>query len=296
MQKVSLVLSSGGARGYSHIAAIEELIKAGYYIESISGSSMGALIGGLYACGKMQEYKEWVETLKFIDVAKLLDFSFKGDGFIGGSKVFEVIENMIGDVKIEDLPISFTAVATDIISQKEVWFQKGRLLDALRASIAIPTVFTPKKIGKKYFVDGAVLNPLPIAPTISDDTDLTIAVNVNSKNRQNSFMIKKSKKKDKKEKALFAKFESKVNNMIEKKKDNDLENIGILSIMTRSIDAMQKILTEYKIAGYSPDLVINIPGNSFEFYEFHKAKEIIEYARNIVKQDITKLQNTQILQ
>ena len=292
MQKVSLVLSSGGARGYSHIAAIEELIKAGYSIESISGSSMGALIGGLYACGKMQEYKEWVETLKFIDVAKLLDFSFKGDGFIGGSKVFEVIENMIGDVKIEDLPISFTAVATDIINQKEVWFQKGRLLDALRASIAIPTVFTPKKIGKKYFVDGAVLNPLPIAPTISDDTDLTIAVNVNSKNRQNSFATKKSKKIGKKEKTLFAKFESKVNNMIEKKKDNDLENIGILSIMTRSIDAMQKILTEYKIAGYSPDLVINIPGNSFEFYEFHKAKEIIEYARNIVKQDITKLQNT----
>ena len=292
MKKISLVLSSGGARGYAHIAAIEELVKAGYSIESISGSSMGALIGGLYACGKMQEYKEWVETLKFLDVAKLLDFSFKGNGFIGGSKVFEVIEKMIGDINIEDLPISFTAVATDIISQKEVWFQKGRLLDALRASIAIPTVFTPKKIGQKYFVDGAVLNPLPIAPTISDGTDFTIAVNVNSKNRQNSFTTDlKSKKIDKKEKTLFSKFESKVNNMVEKKKDDNFKDMGILSIMTRSIDAMQKILTEYKIAGYSPDLVINIPGNSFEFYEFHKAKEIIEYARKIVKNDIKQLQN-----
>ena len=292
MKKISLVLSSGGARGYAHIAAIEELTKAGYIIESISGSSMGALIGGLYACGKMQEYKEWVETLKFIDVAKLLDFSFKGDGFIGGSKVFEVIEKMIGDVKIEDLPISFTAVATDIINQKEVWFQKGKLLDAIRASIAIPTIFTPKKIGKKYFVDGSVLNPLPIAPTISDNTDLTIAVNVNARSKQNHVAnIKESKNIEKKDKTMFSGFESRINNMIEKKKSGDIKDMGILNIMTRSIDAMQKILTEYKIAGYSPDMVINIPGNSFEFYEFHKAKDIIEYARNIVKNDIKKLQS-----
>ena len=293
MKKLSLVLSSGGARGYAHIAAIEELTKAGYIIESISGSSMGALIGGLYACGKMQEYKEWVETLKFIDVAKLLDFSFKGNGFIGGSRVFEVIEKMIGDVKIEDLPISFTAVATDIINQKEVWFQKGKLLDAIRASIAIPTIFTPKKIGKKYFVDGSVLNPLPIAPTISDNTDLTVAVNVNARSKQNHVVnIKESKNIEKKDKTMFSGFESRINNMIEKKKSGDVKDMGILNIMTRSIDAMQKILTEYKIAGYSPDMVINIPGNSFEFYEFHKAKDIIEYARNIVKNDIKKLQNS----
>ena len=273
MKKLSLVLSSGGARGYAHIAAIEELTKAGYIIESISGSSMGALIGGLYACGKMQEYKEWVETLKFLDVAKLLDFSFKGDGFIGGSKVFQYIEKMVGDIKIEDLPISFTAVATDIVNQKEVWFQKGKLLDAIRASIAIPTIFTPKKIGKKYFVDGSVLNPLPIAPTISDNTDFTIAINVNARSKQDLAVNSKNNK-----------------NRV-KKKSKDEEDMGILQIMTRSIDAMQKILTEYKIAGYSPDMVINIPGNSFEFYEFHKAKEIIEYARNIVKNDIKNLQN-----
>ena len=270
-KKISLVLSSGGARGYAHIAAIEELIKAGYIIESISGSSMGALIGGLYACDKMQAYKDWVMTLKFLDVAKLLDFSFRGNGFIGGSKVFEVIEKMIGEVKIEDLPISFTAVATDIVNQKEVWFQKGKLLDAIRASIAIPTIFTPKKIGNKYFVDGSVLNPLPIAPTISDNTDLTIAINVNARSKQDSAVNSHNDKK------------------IEKKNSKNEIDMGILKIMTRSIDAMQKILTEYKIAGYSPDMVINIPGNSFEFYEFHKANEIIEYARNIVKNDIKKL-------
>lgn len=289
--RISLVLSSGGARGYAHIAAIEELTKAGYEIKSISGSSMGALIGGLYACGKMDEYKKWVMTLKFLDVAKLLDFSLKGDGFIGGSKVFEVIEKMISDTKIEDLPISYTAVATDIIDQKEVWFQKGKLLDAIRASIAIPTIFTPKKIENRYFVDGSVLNPLPIAPTISDDTELSIAVNVNARSKHNHIVdIKTSHKKiEKQDKNLLSKFENKINNLIEKKKTTSSQDMGILNIMTRSIDAMQKILTEYKIAGYSPDIVINIPGNSFEFYEFHRAKDIMDYARIIIKDEISKI-------
>jgi NTE family protein len=172
---ISLVLGSGGARGYAHIGVIEELLEHGYEIKSISGSSMGALIGALYACGKLQVYKEWVLALDLLDVAKLIDFSFTGTGVIQGDKVFHVIEEMIGDIMIEDLPIPFTAVATDLIKQKEVWIQKGRLVDAIRASIAIPTVFTPKKITERYLIDGGVLNPLPIAPTVSDDTDMTIS-------------------------------------------------------------------------------------------------------------------------
>ncbi len=293
MKKISLVLSSGGARGYAHIAAIEELIKAGYEIKSISGSSMGALIGGLYACGKMDEYKKWVMSLKFIDIAKLLDFTFKGDGFIGGNKVFEVIEEMISDVKIEDLPISYTAVATDIIEQKEVWFQKGKLLDAIRASIAIPTVFTPKKIRDKYFVDGSVLNPLPIAPTISDDTDMIVAVNVNARSKHAHLANKKIVKKiEKNDKNFLNKFENKIGTLIQKKKINTIQDMGILNIMTRSIDTMQKILTEYKIAGYSPDLIINIPGNLFDFYEFHKAEEIMEYARVIIREKYLTINNS----
>ena len=179
IKRISLVLGSGGARGYAHIGVIEELEKNGYEIASISGSSMGALIGALYACGKLQEYKEWVLSLDFLDVAKLLDLSLSKTGFIQGDKVFSIIEKMIGDVLIEELPIKYTAVATDIVRQKEVWIQKGRLLDAIRASIAIPSVFTPKKIGSRYLIDGGVLNPLPIAPTISDDTNLTIAVSLN---------------------------------------------------------------------------------------------------------------------
>jgi NTE family protein len=177
-QTLSLVLGSGGARGYAHIGVIEELLAQGYEIGSVSGSSMGALIGGLYASGKLEEYKEWVLGLDLLDVAKLIDFSFTRTGMIRGDKVFAVMETMIGNVMIEDLPIPFTAVATDLMKQKEVWMQKGKLVDAIRASIAIPTIFTPKQMGERHLVDGGVLNPLPIAPTVADDTDLTIAVNL----------------------------------------------------------------------------------------------------------------------
>jgi len=156
-QTISLVLGSG-ARGYTHIGVIEELELQGYDIVSISGSSMGALIGALYACGKLEEFKEWVLTLDMLDVVKLIDFSLTGEGIIQGDKVFQVIEEMIGDVMIEDLPISYTAVATDIMKQKEVWIQKRKLLDAVRASIAIHSIFTPKEIDGRYLIDDGVLS------------------------------------------------------------------------------------------------------------------------------------------
>jgi len=122
-KNISLVLGSGGARGYAHIGIIEVLEDYGYEIKSIAGSSMGALIGGLYACGKLDAYKEWVLTLDVLDVLKLLDFTIGKIGFIKGDRVFSIMEEMIGENNIEDLPISFTAVATDLTTQKEVWLQ-----------------------------------------------------------------------------------------------------------------------------------------------------------------------------
>ena len=149
MKSISLVLGSGGARGYAHIGIIEVLEDYGYEIKSIAGSSMGALIGGLYACGKLDVYKEWVLTLDVLDVLKLLDFTIGKIGFIKGDRVFSIMEEMIGENNIEDLPIAFTAVATDLTTQKEVWLQRGNLGVAVRASIAIPTIFTPVEIKNK---------------------------------------------------------------------------------------------------------------------------------------------------
>ena len=179
-KSVSLVLGSGGARGLAHIGVINWLDENGYEINSISGSSMGALIGGIYAAGELQTYTDWVTKLEKMDVLRLLDFSFGEGGLIKGERIINVLRELIGNHKIEDLPCSFTAVASDLENQKEVWLNKGPLFDAIRASIAIPSIFTPVEYRGKRLVDGGLLNPIPIAPTLKDKTDMTIAVNLSA--------------------------------------------------------------------------------------------------------------------
>jgi len=287
-KRVSLVLGSGGARGYTHIGVIEELEKNGYVIESISGSSMGALIGGLYACGKLQEYKEWVLGLDILDIAKLLDFSFLSGGMMQGDKVFHKIQEMVGEVNIEDLPIKYTAVATDLVKQKEVWLQKGDLLDAIRASIAIPTIFTPKKINNRYLIDGGVLNPLPIAPTVSDDTDITIAVNLNAYNAK-KYDIKIPKKEIEREnrwQEIFFELKQKAGNFFEKESKSEFDEMNMFAIVGKTIDIMQNSVLECKMAGYSPDIMINIANDACDFYEFNRAYEMIEFGRVATKEKL----------
>ena len=288
MKTISIVLGSGGARGYVHIGVIEELLEHGYEIKSISGSSMGALIGGLYACEKLNEFKTWVLTLDLFDVAKLVDFSFTTTGVIQGDKVFAVIEEMIGDVMIEELPIPFTAVATDLIRQKEVWIQKGRLVDAIRASVAIPTIFTPKQINERYLIDGGVLNPLPIAPTVADDTDSTIAVNL-SANISKEYKIhipKKEREKENGMQEIFFEMAQKAEKLFAREKKTTFDKMGMFDIMGRTIDIMQNAVLDCKMAGYSPDIIIGIPNDACGFYEFNRAYEIIELGRMMTKEQL----------
>ena len=167
-KSISLVLGAGGARGLAHIGAIQWLSDNGYEIRSIAGSSMGALVGGIYAMRKLQVYEQWVSALERVDVLRLLDFSFSRAGLFKGDRIMAVLRKLIGDCAIEDLDISFTAVATDVASGKEVWLRQGKLFDAIRASIATPLIFTPFSRGGQRLVDGSLVNPLPIAPTLSD--------------------------------------------------------------------------------------------------------------------------------
>jgi len=288
---ISLVLGSGGARGYAHIGVIEELEKSGYEIASVSGSSMGALIGGLYACGKLQAYKKWVLGLDLFDVAKLVDFSFTGTGIIQGEKVFDVIEEMVGDVLIEDLPIPFTAVATDLIRQKEVWLQKGKLVDAIRASIAIPTIFTPKKIGDRHLIDGGILNPLPIAPTVADDTQMTIAVNL-SANIAKTYQIEIPREEQEKASGMqevFLEMARKAEKIFSREKTNNFDEMDLFDIVGHTIDIMQNAIMESKMAGYTPDIIIGIPNNACGFYEFNKGYELIELGKLIAKEQLGEL-------
>jgi len=282
---VSLVLGSGGARGYAHIGVIETLEKEGYEIKSISGSSIGALIGGLYAAGKLDVYKEWVLSLDFIDTLKLLDISLSQGGIVNIDAVYNKIEKMIGEIKIEALPIKYMAVASDIKNHKKIWFKKGKLIDAIRASIAIPTVFTPVIKNDMILVDGGVLDPLPIDSVSSDETDLTIAVNLNA-NIPNTYKIESPEKE---ENNIY----QKTMQLVDKAKqvigtDTSIEKppIDILYILNESLDATQNLIVENILKEYQPDVMIEIPKDACETYEYDKAYEMIEIGKRATKESL----------
>lgn len=174
--RIALALGSGGARGYAHIGAIEVLTERGFDIVAVAGSSMGALVGGLYAAGKLDEYTDWARSLNQLDVVRLLDLSLSAPGAIRAEKVVAVVRELLDDALIEDLPIPYTAVATDLVARKEVWFQKGLLDVAIRASIAIPGVITPVMLNGRLLADGGVMDPVPIAPMASVHADATIGI------------------------------------------------------------------------------------------------------------------------
>jgi len=282
---ISLVLGSGGARGYAHIGVIEVLEKQGYEIKSISGSSIGALIGGLYAAGKLDAYKEWVLSLDFIDTLKLLDISLSHGGIVNIDSVYKKIEEMIGGIKIEDLPIKYTAVASDIKHQKKIVFKEGKLIDAIRASIAIPTVFTPVIEKDMILVDGGVLDPLPIASVSSDGTDLTVAVNLNANIPQTYTM----ENPENEENELY----KKTMQIVDKAKqaigtDNAIEKppIDIFYILSKSLDATQNLIVENTLKEYQPDLMIEIPKDACETYEYDKAYEMIEIGKRATEKSL----------
>ena len=280
MKKIALVLGSGGARGYAHIGVIEELQKH-FEIIAISGASMGALVGGLYGAGGLEAYKEWVLNLDVIDVMKLLDFSWDRRGLVGGERVMKRLYEILGDIKIEELPIAYTAVATDLKKHREVWFQKGSLLEAIRASISIPSFFTPVEKGGLLLVDGGVLNPLPVAPTMATPADITIAVSLLGKEEEISLEIPKEiKEKESKLQSLVDEALQKARLLFEDREYH------LFDIVDMTIEAMQKTLLSYRLGGYPPDILIEIPQNIAGTLDFHKAFEIIEIGRQKAKEVI----------
>ena len=177
-KRVALALGSGGARGYAHIGVINELRDRGYEVVGIAGSSMGALVGGVYAAGSLDEFTEWAQTLTQRTMLRLLDPSISAAGVLRAGKILDAVRDMLGDAAIENLPIPFTAVATDLISGKSVWLQRGPVDDAIRASIAIPGIVAPHVLDGRLLADGGILDPLPMAPIAAVNADLTIAVSL----------------------------------------------------------------------------------------------------------------------
>lgn len=175
---MALALGSGGARGYAHIGVIEALRERGYDIVGVSGSSMGALVGGLHAAGRLDEFSEWAKSLTQRTILRLLDPSISAAGVMRAGKILDAVRDILGPVAIEDLRIPYTAVATDLLAGKSVWFQRGPLDEAIRASIAIPGVIAPHAVDGGLLADGGILDPLPMAPLSAVNADLTIAVNL----------------------------------------------------------------------------------------------------------------------
>lgn len=180
---IALVLGSGGARGYAHIGVIDELLDRGHRIVSVAGCSMGSLIGGLYAAGALDEFRDFTLTLRRTDVFRLADITVSGPGLFKTTRLMDRLHGMIGDVRIEDLPIPYTAVATDLTNHREVWFHDGPLLTAIRASIAIPTAITPVVFRDRLLADGGILNPLPLDASSHFISDATVAVSLFGRDR-----------------------------------------------------------------------------------------------------------------
>jgi len=345
---VALVLGSGGARGYAHVGAIEVLEERGYKIVAISGCSMGALVGGIYAAGKLREFKDWATGLDRFDIFRLLDVSFSSPGAIRGEKVFSVVRDLIGDTLIENLPIDYTAVATDLLHHKEVWFQEGLLRQAIRASVAIPSLLTPEIVKGRVLVDGGLLNPLPIIPTISSHADLIVAVNLshydpkveeryydmtevkadhgleewmgqvwqkaaqlfdkdarekvsavldrrdkNSESQINENNDGKQKDSENQDEtvAVDTKVESSSNVKSSIVKKERILTLGKFDAINMAFEAMQSSLTQYKLAGYPPDILINISKSVCLSFDYHKAPELIQVGREVTAKTLDNFEN-----
>ena len=179
-QKVALVLSMGGARGIAHIGVIEELLRHNFEITSIAGSSMGAMVGAMYASGKMEECKEWLYSWDKRKMWELADITLSRDGLVKGDRFINELKQIIPDMNIEDLPVPYVAMATDIVRDQEVRFDRGSLHEAIRASISIPMLFRPLRKDGMVLIDGGILNPLPLAHVKRIEGDILIAVDVNA--------------------------------------------------------------------------------------------------------------------
>ncbi|MCP8465809.1 patatin-like phospholipase family protein [Pseudomonas sp. ZM23] len=338
-KQIALVLGSGGARGYAHIGVIEEIERRGYEIVCIAGCSMGSVIGGIYAAGKLAEYRDWVESLDYLDVLRLLDVSFRL-GAIRGERVFGKIHEILGEIDIENLPIPYTAVATDLTNQQEIWFQEGCLHQAMRASAAIPSLFTPVMQGTRMLVDGGLLNPLPIVPVVSTHADLIVAVNLNATNQRQyslpvierppalkgrfdavigslssklSFFRRQGGENETPPELLADALLHPVPALAEEPAEPEMQQpaaapqakgsprsasgsrviessspASLLELVNQSFEVMQTSLAQYKIAGYPPDILINVPKRVCRFFEFYKAPELIALGRQIASDTLDR--------
>lgn len=302
-KRIALVLGAGGARGIAHVGVIQAIEARGYQVAGIAGASMGSLVGGIYAAGRLQEYSDWARGLQRSDVLRLLDFVYGFPGLIRGDRVIGALRELVGEHLIEDLPMPYVAVATDLASQREVWLTRGKLFDAIRASIAIPMIFTPAHVDGRELVDGGLLSPVPIAATRAMHVDRVIAVDVNGPVRWMNTALEPRHEEidarhgDDEEPAedatagglrermasIWDGIASTVTPAREGKANGNgngnAKSRGVMDLMSRSLDTMQAHMARVQVAQDPPDLLIQMSRDVATFYEFWRAEELIEEGR-----------------
>lgn len=311
--RVALVLGGGGARGYAHIGVVQVLEEADVEVVAIAGSSMGALVGGLFAAGKLQEFTDWSLGLNRFKVLRLFDVSLSSPGTIRGERVFGVISEMLEDRVIEDLLIDYTAVAVDLLAYRELWFREGPLDIAIRASSAMPSLFAPVALNGRLLVDGGVLNPVPVAATGGSSADCTIAVSLYGRAPGPAMESTAPRaEEDWSDKLggpagrwfddhLRAAVRSRLRPKIEEPRadsetrsvdsaaEAQVEDLRRIEVMETSLDAMRSALTRHRLAAYQPDYLISVPRNAARVLEFHQAEEMISLGRRLAEEALADL-------
>lgn len=288
--KIALVLGSGGARGLAHIGVIEELLSRGYDITSVAGTSMGALVGGIYAAGKLPDFKKWVLGIDKFKMFQLLDFSFRLDGMVKGQRIISTLKEMVPDLSIEALPIPFAAISTDMAAEREVVFDRGSLFDAIRASISLPAFFRPVHKSDMVLMDGGILNPLPINRVSRRRGDKVFAVDVNVPDDEKPLPVRRKVQAEDDDDSTFVEWLKRTfssDSSDDEKADSSLYSPYGGSLLQAS-DMMIERISRLTVELYKPRLLIEVPAAAYGILEFYRAPEIMELGRAAAAQALDR--------
>ena len=284
-KNVALALSSGGARGLAHIGAIEELEAQGYHISSIAGCSMGALIGGVYAAGKLNEFREWMKTIDRKKMLGLIDFSLSLNHLVKGTRIIEAIMEFVPDVNIEDLPIPYCAVATDLKAGREVMFRKGSLFKAIRASISLPSFYEPVKRNDMILIDGGIINPLPLNRVKRQAGDMLVGVDVSGHDYKAQWdELQRLTAIQKHDKSL----KTKILDML----IPDNIEFNYYTVLSRASSLMIRQNSILMTRLMNPDILIDIQMNRYGTFDFDKSEKLIAIGRQKAAATINKYAQT----
>lgn len=279
VQDVALVLSSGGARGLAHIGAIEELEANGYRITSIAGCSMGALIGGVYAAGKLEEFREWMKTVDRKKMIELTDFSLSLNHLVKGTRIIEAIMEFVPDIPIEDLPMPYCAVATDWVSGREVVFREGSLFKAIRASISLPSFYEPVQKDGMILIDGGVTNPIPLNRVARHEGDILVGIDVSGHDYEKQWRRQHELAEKRKHSTSLS--QQILNRLIP---DNiDFNYYTVLSRVSSLMIRQNSILMAQLM---KPDMLVDIQMSRYGGFDYDKSEKLIAIGRQKTLQAI----------